>query len=222
MKKFHGVIGLIYMLSSGSVLANIELNLPAEIDLLSVNMHSPQLDGQLFGDKKAELENGENQIVFRYISSFNEREDVTKVYSDVIIAKFTASDVNLSFELPKYKDAKEARKKITHLEWKLVDDSSREIIKQEDILSKAGIQLGRNYNHEATEYNQKGGIAAIGYTRVILPTPHHQTAVDTNLKLENASTISQGSNNLEQLQLWYSKTSKEERKAFKKWMVDQE
>ncbi|KKP18489.1 hypothetical protein VS85_00328 [Vibrio cholerae] len=30
------------------------------------------------------------------------------------------------------------------------------------------------------------------------------------------------SNNLTQLQLWYSKASKEERKAFKKWMVDQE
>lgn len=220
MKKIYSVIGLICMLVANSVLANVELNIPAEIDLLSVNMHSPKLEGQLFGEKKTQLNNGENQIVFRYVPSFNEREDVVKIYSDVIIVKFTAADVNLNFKLPIYKDANEARKKITRLEWKLVDQSGQYIAKQEDTLTKTGVQLGRNYNHEATQYNEQGGIASIGYTKVIVPTTQHKVA--ETVTVENEVETSTDSNHLQQLQLWYSKASKEERKAFKKWMVDQE
>ncbi|CSB20365.1 Uncharacterized protein conserved in bacteria (DUF2057) [Vibrio cholerae] len=89
------------------------------------------------------------------------------------------------------------------MEWQLVDEKG---------------QSGQ------TEYNQNGGVAAIGYLKVV--TNEAQLSENTTQVIMSEASqpleVVGSSNNLTQLQLWYSKASKEERKAFKKWMVDQE
>ncbi|MCG6414366.1 DUF2057 family protein, partial [Vibrio fluvialis] len=76
-----------------------------------------------------------------------------------------------------------------------------------------GVQLGRNYIQDVLDYNQKGGVAAIpvvGYTyaKSLPVSAEQQTVIDTE--------------NVAQLKLWYSKSTPEERKAFRKWVVDQD
>ncbi|ENM5770840.1 DUF2057 family protein [Vibrio mimicus] len=224
MKLNSLIVGLMLSLSAGYALADVTLKVPENIDLLSVNMQKPKTEGGLFGDKTVTLKDGMNQIVFRYIPTFDVGDDVKKVHSDAIIAKFESQNETLRFQVPTYKNMKEANEKIPNFEWQLINENGQNVTVVEDKLLNPGVQWGRNYSQEATEYNQNGGIAAVGYLKVVvandaqLAATKPQTIATEVSAAENAEV----SNNLVQLQLWYSKASKEERKAFKKWMVDQE
>lgn len=68
------------------------------------------------------LKDGTNQIVFRYIPTFDDGDDVKKVYSDTIIAKFESENATLHFKIPSYRNIKEANEKIQTMEWQLVDE----------------------------------------------------------------------------------------------------
>ncbi|EJL6588258.1 DUF2057 family protein [Vibrio cholerae] len=224
MKLNPLILGLLLSFSAGHSLADVVLKVPENIDLLSVNMQKPKSEGGLFGDKTIMLKDGTNQIVFRYIPTFDDGDDVKKVYSDTIIAKFESENATLHFKIPSYRNIKEANEKIQTMEWQLVDEKEQSVALVEDKLLNPGVQWGRNYSQEATEYNQNGGVAAIGYLKVV--TNEAQLSENTTQVIMSEASqpleVVGSSNNLTQLQLWYSKASKEERKAFKKWMVDQE
>ncbi|MFG0606816.1 DUF2057 family protein [Vibrio mimicus] len=224
MKLNPLIVGLMLSFSASYALADVTLKVPENIDLLSVNMQKPKTEGGLFGDKTVTLKDGINQIVFRYIPTFDVGDDVKKVHSDAIIAKFESQNEELSFQLPNYRTMKEANEKISGLEWQLIRQDGQSITVVEDKLLNPGVQWGRNYSQEATEYNQNGGIAAIGYLNVVVANNAQLAATKPQTIATDVSAAGNAevSNNLVQLQLWYSKASKEERKAFKKWMVDQE
>ncbi|MGL4830446.1 MAG: DUF2057 family protein [Vibrio sp.] len=224
MKSNPLIVALMVSFSASSAVADVILKVPENIDLLSVNMQKPKTEGGLFGDKTVTLKDGMNQIVFRYIPTFDDGDNVKKVYSDTIIAKFDSQNETLRFQVPTYRTIKEANEKISNLEWQLLKQDGLSIVKVEDKLLNPGVQWGRNYNQEATEYNQNGGVAAIGYLKVVVPNDVQLAATkpQTIVNEVSAAENAEASNNLVQLQLWYSKASKEERKAFKKWMVDQE
>ncbi|NOF07677.1 DUF2057 family protein, partial [Vibrio cholerae] len=161
MKLNPLILGLLLSFSAGHSLADVVLKVPENIDLLSVNMQKPKSEGGLFGDKTIMLKDGTNQIVFRYIPTFDDGDDVKKVYSDTIIAKFESENATLHFKIPSYRNIKEANEKIQTMEWQLVDEKGQSVALVEDKLLNPGVQWGRNYSQEATEYNQNGGVAAI-------------------------------------------------------------
>lgn len=136
-----------------------------------------------------------------------------RVYSDIVVTKFSVADTTLTFDLPEYRRLSQARKEIKTFEWALKDASGKPIELVSDKLDSNGVQLGRNYIQDVLDYNQKGGVAAIpvvGYTyaKSLPVSAEQQTVIDTE--------------NVAQLKLWYSKSTPEERKAFRKWVVDQD
>ncbi|EGR3918490.1 DUF2057 domain-containing protein [Vibrio cholerae] len=215
MKKRPILFVMSAVLLACSVQAEVVLKIPQDVDLLLVNMKKPQ--GSLLEKKELVLPDGPNQIVFQYRPSFDEGDMVKKAYSDTIIAKFDAYNTTVNFDLPKYRNLKQAEKEIGSLVWRLLDGTSKPLTVYEDKLNYSGVQIGRNFIQEAADYNQQGGVAALQSVSATALTAKPIVEPKTTVKLSDEISETIG-----QLQAWYLKASPQERKAFKKWMVDQE
>lgn len=209
-KKFISAVGCIAILASQLVHAEVKIPIPDTINLLVVNSLKPDVQkGGLFGTDTLILPDGENQIVFKFQPSVMENDTLRKVYSDVIVAKFTAQDDELTFVLPEYRDLNQARNEIDGFNWSLVSSDDQKIGVKKEYLSTTGVQLGRNFIEDVMDYNMRGGVAAV--------TTGAVTA--KSLALKEAQLDSE---NIAQLKAWYKKATKEERKDFKIWLIDQE
>ncbi|ELI5731989.1 DUF2057 family protein [Vibrio fluvialis] len=197
-----------------SAWADVQLNIAEDVNLIAVNGLKPDLGDTLIGKDHVTLPNGVNQIVFKYEPKVEDNDTLRTVYSDIKIVKFTAEDTNVYFVLPKYKHLSKAKKDIKDFSWSLVDSDGTELSLQQDEIKSSGIQLGRNYLQDVMDYNQKGGIAAIP-VGVVYASPKV-------LPLDKPSVQIADTENVAQLKLWYSKSTPEERKAFRKWVVDQD
>lgn len=186
---------------STSVAAKVTVEIPGTIDLLVVNGAKPETSGSLFSSTKdLELKDGENQIVFRFEPSFTQGDDRVIVESDVVIAKFTAENKNLTFSLPTYRNASEARKDIDKFDWSLIDSNQQTTSIQQDRLIKKGMQLGRDYQQETLEYNRTGSIAAVKVAGQPAPA---------NVSSDSAE---------EMLHFWYNKADEKTKQRFKKFV----
>ncbi|QMV14929.1 DUF2057 family protein [Vibrio spartinae] len=227
---------LLFTLSLGIVpctaAAKTVLQIPDNVEVFAINAQPPEKASGLFPSNKEELDNGINQIVFKYSPEFEISKDIQHAYSQVIIAKFKASDTQLHFKLPSYRSLTQARQKIDHMQWALVDAQGNNVVIAEDTLQKNGLQVGRDYVQEAQHYNAGSGIAAIHVSAVSdiqdtaatspqpAPSAKHNapaTQITPSKQLTSAS-----SPNLSQLKHWYQKSTEQERKAFRKWIIDQE
>lgn len=226
MKKFTLFLVGAALTASFTASANVVINVPENVSVLVVNMANPDIENSLFSGKKLTLSNGENQILFKYIPTFESSNEIRNVSSEVVVAKFNISDTELDFKLPKYRSMHLAKEKIHDLDWGLIDAKTNQAIPVKyDYLSKNGLQYGRDYIAEAREYNLAQGAAAIELlTKTIAPVVKAKDDKEhSTYKVHSSSnTFGSTSANLEQLKAWYRKSSEQERKAFRKWIVDQE
>lgn len=191
---------------SVSAIADVTISVPKDVEILVANSQPPEFDGGIFSSSKSvTLPDGENQIVFRYSPTFRQGGDQRTIETEAIITKFTASDAELSIEVPQYYTAERAKTFDTNPTWKLVDDDDKTVEVKQDKLSYNGLQLGRDYVEETQAYNSKGGIAAI---TVAEAEPVAATA-------EQVPTNSQYKNQEEQmLHYWYEKADSETKQRF--------
>ncbi len=199
------------LLLSNLALAEVQIVIPSNIDLIAVDGLKPQFEQS---DDVLILPDGEHQIVFKYQPSIKVNDGLQKVYSDTQIAKFSATDSQLQFQLPQYSSYNKARQEIKQLEWALLDQQGQSIDLAIDTLNTNGVQWGRNYIQDVMDYNAKGGVAAL--TTV--------SSVGVQIKAQPLPVAGDhiiDSENLAQLKLWYSQATSAERKAFQKWVIDQ-
>lgn len=197
---------------SSSAMAEVIIHIPSEVDLLATNSQEPEVDGGIFSSTKTvTLPDGENQIVFRYSPVFKTGNDQETVNTDAIITKFTASDTELNFELPKYRTADLAKDFDRNPNWKLVDKDGNTVAVKQDKLLKSGIQLGRNYDQESIAYNKTGGVAAIAATGTVASV----AATSTPAAAPQMPANSQYKTTEEQmLHYWYEKADNETKQRF--------
>ncbi|WP_172573039.1 DUF2057 domain-containing protein [Vibrio vulnificus] len=204
---------ILAMSISGLATAAVTLHVPDDVTLFVANGQKAKLSGSLFASSKTiELPNGENQIVFQYEPYFSQGIDRIGVESNVIIAKFSANDTDLNFELPKYRDHRVAEQEIKQMQWQLVDEQGAAVTKSEDKLVKSGMQIGRDYAREAADYNQTGGIAAIG-TAVSVATIKTEPVADVETKVKAGDNTAE-----EMLHFWYDKADEATKARFKAYI----
>ncbi|EKK9987078.1 DUF2057 domain-containing protein [Vibrio vulnificus] len=204
---------LLAMSISGMATAAVTLHVPDDVTLFVANGQKAKLSGSLFASSKTiELPNGENQIVFQYEPYFSQGNDRIGVESNVIIAKFSATDTDLNFELPKYRDHRVAEQEIKQMQWQLVDEQGAAVTKSEDKLVKSGMQIGRDYAREAADYNQTGGIAAIG-TTVSVATIKPEPVAGVEAKVKAGDNTAE-----EMLHFWYEKADDATKARFKAYI----
>ncbi|MCU8148000.1 DUF2057 domain-containing protein [Vibrio vulnificus] len=204
---------ILAMSISGLATAAVTLHVPDDVTLFVANEQKAKLSGSLFASSKTiELPNGENQIVFQYEPYFSQGNDRIGVESNVIIAKFSANDTDLNFVLPKYRDHRVAEQEIKQMQWQLVDEQGAAVTKSEDKLVKSGMQIGRDYAREAADYNQTGGIAAIG-TAVSVATIKTEPVADVETKVKAGDNTAE-----EMLHFWYDKADEATKARFKAYI----
>lgn len=192
---------------SASAAATVTLDVPDTIDLLVVNGGKPNTSGGFFASsKKVEMEDGQQQIVFRYHPYFTQGNDRVGVESDVVIAKFNAADQSISFDMPEFRNAADAERSIKSMEWTLRDQQGTAIEMKQDRLIKEGMQIGRDYKQETLEYNMTGGPAAIT-TQYVKPTSANSSTSDTTAE--------------EMLYFWYGKADAQTKARFKQYVNQQ-
>ncbi|GEM_PF-862234 len=232
IKMFTSI--LLAGIASASI-ANVTIKYDDRVNVLAVNQEKPDAkkEGLFSSTKTIALPNGENQVVFRYELIFENGVEQQLVNSDVIIARFNATDANLEFKMPNFRDADIARENLSPLTWSLVDQDGRVIEHVEDKLVRPGVQFGRNFPREAQEYNQEGGVAAV---TSLVPSLSAALAPEANVSLQapdlvNESPVSvstptaptspsdktqQASNTAEEmLHFWYEKADAETKARFK-------
>ncbi|MZI92779.1 DUF2057 domain-containing protein [Vibrio sp. CAIM 722] len=220
MKKIWSVGALgIGLLVSYTANASVELQFPEGISILTVNMKKPDVDGGLLDKTKSlTLPDGVNQIVFQYTQDFLDHDDYKKAYSDIIIARFSASEDKIKMVLPEFDSYAVAKKKMPNLAWHLQSvNSGKDIKKVADKLSIDGLRFGRNYANDAEEYNKKGGKAAVAMTYI---TTDNTGKVVSSQSVKGSGQVLPG-DNLSTLKRVYKSASVEDRKAFQKWIIDQ-
>ncbi len=205
LSKTFGV-GALLALFSHITLANVELDVPDNVNVYVVNQDTPEFDSNLLGgDKVLSLPNGVNQILFQYIPTFVDRDNATKVYGQYIVAKFDAADIKLTFDLPNYRNDRQANADIDKLKWALKNSTGQSIPVVEDTLSIRGVTFGRDYIRDIEKYNQTRGKASLNMaasTKTFSQSPQVQQTLDT-------------------FKQQYLKLNEQERKAFLQWAVSQ-
>ncbi|MDN2480731.1 YccT family protein [Vibrio agarivorans] len=227
MKNKAVLLATTVILSFSSYAAT--LSVKDTVDIFVINMEKPSLKGQSFNSvMTTTLSEGVNQVVFQYepvIETTNERK---KVYGQTQVVTFTVSeDQDVQFEMPSYRSVRSAEKGLKELDFKIIDQNGKEVEKTLDVLKSEGIQLGRNHIEEVREYNINGGAAAVAISYVavdntakaavptVLPEPEIAPEPAVPVQLPELD-----SKELQQLKTWYTEASKEDRKAFRKWLID--
>ncbi|HBK7246406.1 TPA: DUF2057 family protein [Vibrio cholerae] len=211
MKPMQRLTSLLALCFAASASAKVTMEIPDTIDLLVVNGSSPKLSGGFFdATKNLELEDGEQQIVFRYSPYFSQGNDRIIIDSEVVIATFDAANQELRFDMPKYRDAPQATKAIKTMQWQLLDQQGKAVELRQDRLIKEGMQIGRNFEFETAEYNKKGAVAALTSSMAVQPIAQQE--------ISNATAMAAAE---EMLHFWYNKADAETKARFKAFVNQQ-
>ncbi|GMQ49607.1 DUF2057 family protein [Vibrio sp. 10N] len=228
MKASNLIAAALLVGCSSFAMADVTIKIPDNVDLLSVNAGDPTTDSSGFfsSGETATLPDGVNQIVFKYEPFFDVNRDERKVISSkAIIARFEATDAELTLNVPTYRDARQAQKNIDNLEWSLTDKNGQVVPVVEDKLIKDGMQIGRDYNREADDYNRKGGVAALAVatTATVAPAAVATTTAAATTAAQPttlpATAPAAGDNTAEEmLMFWYNKADADTKARFKEYV----
>ncbi|EKO3626956.1 DUF2057 family protein [Vibrio metschnikovii] len=199
--------------------AQVQLVVPEAINLSVVNLEKPRLEGGLFSSNKTlVLPNGTHQIAFRYSQPFVNRDTVETVSSELVILKFNAENQKLTFQLPDYRNAQQARREIDHFTWQLIDTTNQRPVEQtSDIIAISGFVLGQNFIDNVIEYNKQSGKASISMSYLTVDNhaksiPSHSQPLPT---ADEDSLVSQ-------LQQLYLQANQQQKAVFRQWISQQE
>ncbi|HAS6416801.1 TPA: DUF2057 domain-containing protein [Vibrio vulnificus] len=198
----QAVIGAAFSLLATGVFAS-ELKLSRDIDLLMLNGIAADSLNQQY-----QLGKDSNQIVVRYDRVFDTGSRSQRFESKPFVITFANNGKDITINPPKIYSAQHAESSFTSpkVEWILTDTDGKALNYEASILEGRGGALPYwDLAGLVDVYNKEKGLMLNGET-IDTHVPHDAIVSDA----------------LKQLQHWYKQASTEERKAFRKWMVDQE
>ena len=166
-------------------------------------------DGQkynirLFEDKKLTLADGKHQIVARYSKSFH--KDGTITSKPYIFNIEVAGDTTIAVKrFNSHSQAKNALEK--GLTWIVKNENKKQTIDNADILQAEGFLPYSNIEKVIAQHNQNNGIMLPSVTGSLVQAG--ASATTNNAKVE-------------QLIKAYNSADKQEQKAFRIWLIEQE
>ncbi|AQS35618.1 hypothetical protein Sps_00413 [Shewanella psychrophila] len=203
--------------------AKITLTLPKSAQLLVVN------GVEMEDETTVDLNDGNNQIVFKYNTSFRQQGEQRRFTSEAVILTFNGQDSAYKLSLPRLRSDSDADKFNKLAELTLVDDAGVDVEYTSDLLLKVGIQLGRDYDKEIAVYNGSSAPAALPNlatktqksTPVVLPATALVVTNNSSVASGQAPNTNKDQINVGQmLDFWYSQADEETRKAFKQRIKD--
>ncbi|AZG72287.1 DUF2057 family protein [Shewanella livingstonensis] len=202
------------------------LQLPDRTETVLVNNKASQQQSSVELDLT--VPNAIQQIAFRYQARYRDNGSQNNFVSDVIILRFTASAQDYQLTLPSINSASSAKQFSLKPAIKLTDESGKEIAFTQDKLIKSGLQIGRNFVHEITQYNSSGAIAAIAPSTAIIKKSLTTTSKVATISDNHSQAISSSADVFEvkpvditqaevsrMLDYWYQKANNQTQAEFK-------
>ncbi|MCC4797917.1 hypothetical protein BCT30_04390 [Enterovibrio norvegicus] len=163
------------------------------------------------------LHEGKNQAVVRVNGRFK-RGSTEELFGSnpyVITFSSTSDDVMLSLSsklnsLPRVEKAFRQE----NPSWLLTSDSGNIQFTSEALPGNEGLFPFANIENLVAEYNRDNGIA--------VTSSSVEDLKDVAVVVADDGKVEVSGDPITQLKLWYTKATKEERKTFRKWMIDQE
>lgn len=194
MKLWNMIIWVSMSLLTPQVFADVHLTTPTQLMLQVVN-------GEKVKDQKSlTLQNGKNQIAFRYEARYREGRDDVFFSSDIILMTFEGHDQDYIITLPELSTQSE-RDDFNNNPIIILKDKNGEAVQfEQGKLLKNGMQFDRDLITEMAAYNQ--------------------TSKPASLNQISSKAILAGSNSEEDvagemLDYWYSKANKKTQDQFK-------
>ncbi|PTB33533.1 DUF2057 domain-containing protein [Photobacterium phosphoreum] len=206
MKLRTALLSLAACSISFSSFADVTLNLPQSAELVLINGVNAQ------GNAPQTLNNGNNQIAFRYDKNYRENGDTHLFRSEVVVMTFAGNDATYTLQLPKISSAYQAQKFNRQPTLHLLAADGSEVAFKHDVLIKDGLQISRNFQQEIAQYNLSKAPAAL--TSAITAN-EMQRAQQQVIPAEKAGEIDQDYVT-KMLNYWYNKADTTTQKQFKK------
>ena len=224
-------MNIIKSLCISSIVSIISLPVFAvDIDLAN-GISIEAVNGQVYDESKTQIESGENQFVFEFSGDLNQGTKRKRYSARPYIVTLDLKDVQtLKVDLlsRRYRTIeRNVDKKAAIFQFELDGKAVKDT--QELLPPKHGAFPYADIPALVAKYNQDNGLA-FDSGRVVelkeeltkikqVKTPSNtNTVAKPSVKLAGANETE---NTLE-LKLWYLKASKEERKLFKRWMIEQD
>ncbi|KAB2826635.1 DUF2057 domain-containing protein [Aliivibrio finisterrensis] len=153
------------------------------------------------------------QLVLRYNQKVGNGNSAKIFDSAPFILSFDIPESDLVIKAPRVHSYEQAKKTFkTQPEWEITNSNDDKISYQQERLKPAeGFMPYYDLDTMLQKYNQEKGIVFGTAATLIAGAKTIES---------NQDTVNNKVSNLEQLQAWYTKASKEERKAFQKWIID--
>lgn len=180
-----------------------------------------------------QIPKGDVQLVVKMDKKLGRGNSAKVFTSKPYVLSFTVNGEEIKIDNPPARSHQEAVNafKSEQPAWELVQDGSALEYTQETLPSKGGLFPYLAMDKLVAEYNQSKGVyfesgqlldkpveaqvIAVSATSAVV------ASVPTDVK-SPAAKPAVNTTNLDQLKAWYLKSSKEERKEFRRWMIDQE
>lgn len=207
-------LATILLLAAGSVNA-ASLEPKRGVNLLYI-------DGVEVKDKRelSQIEPGKAQVVLNYNKKLKDSGKERVFDSSPFVVTFDAPDKEITIAPPKFYTYDQAQQAFKHgPKWQIETDDGQKIAFEQEVLDRAeGFMPYFDMPERVAKHNQARGIS-FGTSAAIMAKAQSVVKVAET----GEEMVVQGpTTNLEQLQAWYQKASKQERKEFRKWMIDQE
>lgn len=208
-------MGLLCVLMSFGVSAGM-LEPQSNVELLFV-------DGEQNQEKRqsVSVDEGPTQLVVKYSKKLSDSGKSRVFDSAPYVIMFNAPERDLMIEAPKLHSYQQANAHFKQApEWVIKTKNGESIEYSQEVLdSGEGIFPYYDLPKLVAQHNQARGVL-FGASAALVASA--ELAPETESKQGSEAMPSVDTNNLEQLKAWYLKSSTEERKAFRRWMIDQE
>ncbi|BCL69160.1 UPF0319 protein [Vibrio nigripulchritudo] len=213
--KFRNTFIIPLAMCFSTFLSAAQLELKSGVDLLVLNgMESSEFE------EGFKLSEGTNQAVVKMSKSFGSGGSKDIFTSSPYIVSFQASGKDITIAHPKVYSVQHARNLFNkNPQWLVYEDG--DLIDSETVFleGKGGFVPYWDVKALVRDYNEKNGITFAAVSASTVAVAEVKSATKSKAVTSEKVDASQA---LSQLQAWYLKASKEERKAFRKWMIDQE
>jgi len=175
------------------------------------------------------LNDGFTQVVVKVSARVGKGSSKKVFDSAPFIMSFEATGQDVTIIAPRLTNYERANKQFKGVpDMKLVDSNGDVQYHYQKLEGKKGFMPYLDVDKLVMAYNEKNGIYFGNSTNLAAKAQVASTsstvvtgAINESKEGYTESALSH-TNNLEQLKAWYLKAQKTERKAFKKWMIDQE
>ncbi|MDE1345618.1 DUF2057 family protein [Vibrio aestuarianus] len=171
------------------------------------------------------IEAGFNQVVVRMDKDMSRGSSSDVFTSKPYVLSFTVNGEHIEINHPKARSRVEAERAFeSNPQWIVIEDDK--LLRHEQVVLKGNVgfvpyggmaELIQKHNSQRGIYFNNGQLVGKPVVAQMLPVT---TAVVVKPNQIDQDTVISG--NVEQLKAWYLKSSAQERKTFRKWMIDQE